>query len=60
MSVPCAYGRINRAMEGGVDEGAVYHDDREGGVGTVKWGGDGRNHSSRIGGVRWWQVQSTK
>ena len=56
MSALCAYGRINWAMEGGVDEGAIYRDDREGGVGTAKWGGDGCNHSSRIGGVRWWQV----
>ena len=59
-SMPCVDGRISRATVGGGGGAAVARDGREGGVGTGKWGGDGRNRSSRIGGARWWQVQSMK
>ena len=55
-SAPCVDGGISQAMEGGGDEGVVACDGQEGGVGTAKWGGDGRNCSSRIGGVRCWWV----
>ena len=55
-STPCVDGRISQAMKGGRDEGVVARDGREGGVGMVKWGGDGRNCSSRISGTRWWWV----
>ena len=55
-SVPCVDGGISQAMEGGGDEGVIAHDGQEGGVGTVKWGGDGCNRLSRIGGARCWWV----
>ena len=56
MSMLCANGRVSWAMAGGRDEGAIYHDDREGSERRLKWGGCWPNCSARTGGARWCKV----
>ena len=59
MSAKCRWGPastsrgVSRATVGGGDEAVVARDDREGGVGMVKWGDCWCNCSTRVGGVRW-------
>ena len=54
MSTPCTDGRVSWAMAGGGDEGAIYHDGREGGERRLKWGGCWHDCSARVVGMRWW------
>ena len=52
MSTPYADGRVSWAIAGGRDEGAIYHDGREGSKRGLKWGGHWRNCSARVAGMR--------